>query len=555
MPPSRVQLFGEIAISKGLLTQEQLDDALKLQTRYKSDGIKKTLGAVLHEQGALSLVQINAVMDEVAAERRRGSIEGYKILSKLGKGGMGSVYLARHNALQKLVAIKVLPPRLAANDEDLQRFKREALATAKLNHPNIVQAYDVGESNGYNYLVMEYVEGDNVKDLLDKEGCLDEARVVTILEALADALRHAWKQGIVHRDIKPANIVMTKEGVPKLLDLGLAISKKDDFAITQTGVIMGTPYYLSPEQARSEEIDIRSDIYSLGITLFHMLTGQPPFVGDSAAIIVSKHLTEPLPDPLEKIPSLSNGICYIISKMTAKERDERYQTPDELLSDILELRRLSYLRGKVWKPGPGGGRRKVITDRATLVRLAVIALAAAIPSVVLVGLTALEPDIWSRAAARLRGEKTMVSLDAITAKAAAGSEEHAAKALDEAEKYASEHPDDSEGARDRFAAIAREQGAASPLGAKANARVMAIDFRLQSEAQHLFSSLCREAWALRNAGKFEDAREALRRFPTRYARTPYWSQHERELELIDAAEEAALGATKAATVPASAGRP
>ncbi|HVY63059.1 MAG TPA: serine/threonine-protein kinase, partial [Planctomycetota bacterium] len=256
MPPSKTQLFGEIAISKGLLTQEQLSEALKKQQTYKATGVKKTLGAVMHELGYLSLVQINAIMDEVAAERRRGSIEGYKIISKLGKGGMGSVYLAKQLSLQKNVAIKVLPPRLAQHDEDLARFKREALATATLNHPNIVQAYDVGESNGYNYLVMEYVEGETLKEVLDRDGKIDEPRALEIIECLADALRHAWSHGIVHRDVKPANIMVTKgDKVPKLLDLGLAISKKEDFTITQTGVIMGTPFYLSPEQAKSEDLD------------------------------------------------------------------------------------------------------------------------------------------------------------------------------------------------------------------------------------------------------------------------------------------------------------
>ncbi len=481
-------------------------------------------------------------MEEVTAERRRGSIEGYKIISKLGKGGMGSVYLARHIGLQKLVAIKVLPPRLSQSDEDLARFKREAMATAKLSHLNIVQAFDVGESNGYHYLVMEYVEGDTVRDVLEREQKLDEPRSVEILEALADALRHAWGHGIVHRDVKPANIVLTKpDGVPKLLDLGLAISKKDDFAITQTGVIMGTPYYLSPEQARSEELDIRSDIYSLGITLFHMLTGQPPFVGDSAAIIVSKHLTEPLPDPLERNPTLSNGICYIISKMTAKEREERYQTPDELLADIKELRRLSFLRGKTWKRGPEGGRRTVALDRRALVRAASIGAAALVPSLVLVGLTYLDPDLWSRALdrARGRGGSGPVPLERIVEQAAASAAASGDERLAEAERWFDANPTDLEGARTRFAALAREFGTASALGARAAARLEATDPTLAAEAERVFALLRVAADDRARAGRFADARALLRTFDRRFRSTPSWERLDAELARIERDEAAA----------------
>jgi serine/threonine-protein kinase len=552
--PSKRQLFGEIAIGQGLLSQDQLDEALKRQQELKADGVKKTLGAVCHDLGFLSLVQINAIMEEVAAERRRGSIEGYKILSKLGKGGMGSVYLARQLSLNKLVAIKILPPRLAQNEEDLARFKREALATASLNHRNIVHAYDVGESNGYNYLVMEYVEGETVKEILDREGRIDEARAADILEQLADALRHAHQNGIVHRDIKPSNIVITRpEGTPKLLDLGLAISKREDFAITKTGVIMGTPYYLSPEQARSEETDTRSDMYSLGITLYHMLVGEPPFTGESAAVIVSKHLMEPLPDPLEKVPGLSNGICFILSKMTAKEPPDRYQVPDELLGDIRELKQLSRLRGKEYTgPAPVAAARTPEPARAPLARVGLIALAAGVPSALLVGLTALDPEMWSRAAARLGGGGGGLTIEQVATQAAAESEVRAERAFAEAEAYASKHADDADGVRARFAVIAREHGVASPIGRKAAARVESMDVRIHQDAQQSFIELCRKAFELRAEGKFDAARETMRTFPTRFARTPWWSQHEREIELIDAAEAASRASAPSGTaVPGS----
>ncbi|GIW72185.1 MAG: hypothetical protein KatS3mg102_1727 [Planctomycetota bacterium] len=330
-------LFGEIALKKKLVTKDQVEECLEIQKRLKEMGINKTLGAIMHDKKYLSMVEIKEILREMTGTKDWNAIEGYEILGKLGKGGMGSVYKARHTRLDKLVALKVLPPELAGDQEYLDRFMREAHAAAKLNHPHIVQALDVGESYGYHYFVMEYVEGRTVKEMIDEQGTLDELTSLRIIAQMAEALEHAWRNEIVHRDIKPSNIIVTRAGVAKLCDLGLAKTVDDDSTITQTGVIMGTPFYLSPEQARSEPLDCRSDIYSLGVTLFHMVTGQVPFTGNSAATILYKHIFLDPPNPKSLNPSLSDGTVKLLRRMLAKRKEDRFADPTELLAAVREV--------------------------------------------------------------------------------------------------------------------------------------------------------------------------------------------------------------------------
>jgi serine/threonine-protein kinase len=330
-------LFGEIALKKKLVTKEQVEECLEIQRKLKEMGITKTLGAVMHDKKFLSMVEIKEILREMTGTKEWNAIEGYEILGKLGKGGMGSVYKARHQKLDKLVALKVLPPELASDQEYLDRFLREARAAAKLNHPNIVQALDVGESYGYHYFVMEYVEGRTVKDMIEQDGPIPEGRSIDLVAQVSEALVHAWKHEMVHRDIKPSNIIVNDQGVAKLCDLGLAKSVTEDQTITQTGVIMGTPFYLSPEQARSEDLDCRSDLYSLGVTLFHMLTGQVPFTGNSAATILYKHIFLDPPKARSLNPKITDGISKLVQRMMAKSRDDRPQNPSALLEDLAAL--------------------------------------------------------------------------------------------------------------------------------------------------------------------------------------------------------------------------
>jgi len=263
----------------------------------------------------------------------------FELNAKLGEGGMGAVYLARQISLGRQVAIKILPPKLAQNAELLERFKREARATAKLNHPNIIAGIDVGEANGYHYFAMEYVEGETLKSYLEREGTLKEGQACRVGAAIASALAHAHAAGIVHRDVKPENILLARDGTPKLADLGLAtITSAKDASLTQSGTTVGTPYYIAPEQARAEkDIDGRADAYSLGCTLYHATTGRPPFDAASPALVMVKHLQEKMPHPQSINPELSDDFCRVLGRLVARNREDRYAEMENVHNDLQAL--------------------------------------------------------------------------------------------------------------------------------------------------------------------------------------------------------------------------
>lgn len=273
---------------------------------------------------------------------------------------MGAVYLARQVQLDRNVALKILPPELAQDQEFLERFRREARASAKLNHPNIVVAYDVGVAGGYHYIAMEYIDGKDLEQGLQSQpkGRYPESEVLSIARQMAMALQAASSAGITHRDIKPANILKHSDGSYKLTDLGLASRKVDDKQVTQTGSAVGTPFYISPEQARGEQnVDVRSDIYSLGATLFHLATGRLPFPGDNSVVVMTRHLTEQVQPPEEVEPSVSKGLSRLIVKMMAKNPKDRHQTAEELFEDLEMVERgevplLKRARAKVKSGGP-----------------------------------------------------------------------------------------------------------------------------------------------------------------------------------------------------------
>jgi serine/threonine-protein kinase len=266
-------------------------------------------------------------------------IPGYQLLEKLGQGSMGIVFKARQLSMNRLVAIKVLHPRLATNPKDLERFLREAHLAAKLSHQHIIQAIDAGSTGKVHFFVMEYVEGTTLDQQLKDGKIFKEAEALRIILQIAEALDHASGRQLIHRDIKPANIVMTPDGVAKLADLGLARHAAPELAQDEKGLVIGTPFYIAPEQIRGDEdIDSRADIYSLGATLYHLVAGQPPYPGTDVDAVLNAHLRHELTPPDHINTSLSAGLGEVVEMMLAKNRKHRYQSPRDLILDLEALR-------------------------------------------------------------------------------------------------------------------------------------------------------------------------------------------------------------------------
>jgi serine/threonine-protein kinase len=264
----------------------------------------------------------------------------FQLIRRLGQGGMGHVYLARQLSLKRQVAVKILRTDLAANVTALQRFQQEAEAVARITHANIVQVYSINQADGLHYMALEYVEGRNLRDFINRKGPPDLAVALTIMRQVAAALQRASELGFVHRDIKPENILLTKRGEVKVADFGLSrcFGTEQPLNITQSGVTMGTPLYMSPEQVQGHTVDPRSDIYSFGVTCFHMLAGEPPFKGQTPFEVALQHVQNEAPPLAEIRPDLPADLCAIVHKMMAKKPNDRYQTGREVLRDLNRLK-------------------------------------------------------------------------------------------------------------------------------------------------------------------------------------------------------------------------
>jgi len=288
---------------------------------------------------------VNAELKDKDTGSHAPVIAGFQLLKRVGRGGMGTVYRARQLSVDRIVAVKILKSKLAQSRSFIASFKKEATAAARLNHPNIVQAIDAGEDGGHYYFAMEFVDGETLHRLMLREGIIEEERALQIALHIARALAHAQSHNIVHRDIKPGNIMFTLDGVTKLCDLGLAHFEEQDVESRKRGAAVGTPYYISPEQAKGLlNVDGRSDIYSLGATLYRALVGRPAFNAPTPREILAQHVGAPLPWPQDHNPDLSENVCYLVAKMMAKQPEERYQTPAELSEDIEHV-----LKGEVPK--------------------------------------------------------------------------------------------------------------------------------------------------------------------------------------------------------------
>ena len=284
----------------------------------------------------------------------------YKIKSLIGTGGMAAVYLAKDLILDRLVAIKVLRLDFRQNDDAMRRFRREALSATQLTHPNIVGVYDVGQSQEMNYIVMEYVEGTDLKDYVRQKGALHPIEAVRIMMQIVSAIAAAHQNRIIHRDIKPQNILIDKEGNVKITDFGIAVALSDT-SLTQTNTLLGSVHYLSPEQARGGMATIQTDIYALGIVLYELLTGKVPFDGESAVSIALKHFQEPLPTIVNPIAMVPQSLENIVLKATAKDPMHRYRSCYEMFQDLKTCLDSTRLYEKKFVPASFSGETKVLT--------------------------------------------------------------------------------------------------------------------------------------------------------------------------------------------------
>lgn len=361
--------FARRAIRKGAITGEQVIECVEfLQERHSKGNNKLTLMDVILKKGYIEKSMVEEIRQELSQANSRqksfkveGSISKYKLLEKIGEGAMGVVYKAKNRSNKRLVALKILDQELSEDFGFISRFLGEAKNAAKLRHDNIVKAYDFGEDNGRYYFAMELIDGFSLAEILHSKGKITEKLALTITKQIARALEHASEFSIVHRDVKPENIMISKSGVAKLCDLGLAKDLTEDICKTSGGITLGTVYYASPEQAQgSKSVDTRSDIYSLGISLYYMLSGELPFDDADTWKVARRHITEALP-PIHKKVQISSATNSILQKMTAKDIGKRYQTPKELIRDIDQV-----LQGKVKNSAQDNEKkreRKRITEK------------------------------------------------------------------------------------------------------------------------------------------------------------------------------------------------
>jgi eukaryotic-like serine/threonine-protein kinase len=324
----RASQFWQSTIRSGLLDVEGLTacwDAIEPAKRDVPEHIDRRLARRAVESNLLTFWQAQQLL----AGRTTGyCVDRYLLLEIIGQGGMGRVYLARDSRLSRLVALKLLAPERLSNPRAIARFQREARVGAQLQHENLVRIYDFGEAKGRYFLVMEYIEGKTIGALLSEQGPMPFATAARLLRQVALGLDHAHRKGLIHRDVNPYNILVTHDGTAKLADLGLAIAMADEDRVTRDGATVGTFDYIAPEQARhSRAADIRSDIYSLGCTIYHMCTGHVPFPGPSLPEKLFGHQAiEPTPLYLV-VSGLPEGLSEIVERMMKKSPEERYATP------------------------------------------------------------------------------------------------------------------------------------------------------------------------------------------------------------------------------------
>ena len=305
------------------------------------------------------------------------TINGYRVLHQLGSGGMADVYLAFHETLQRHVALKVMRTNLATSKDHLQRFLQEARSAASLIHPNIVQVYDIGSWGKIHYIAQEYIAGNTLRSYIQRRNSISQPETLSIMHQIAAALQKAASIGVVHRDIKPDNILLTPDGEVKVADFGLARVRSQSVGLTEIGVALGTPTYMSPEQIQGQSVDARSDLYSLGATVFEMLSGRPPFEGETALALALQHVQNTPPDLQALRPDVDPELIQTVMRLLAKNPEERFASAADLIRTIKKMAERLALSVSLDHPIPLSG---IFVDHAPLIgphttRLQTLALA------------------------------------------------------------------------------------------------------------------------------------------------------------------------------------
>ncbi|MCK6470498.1 MAG: serine/threonine protein kinase [Planctomycetes bacterium] len=366
--------FGEVGVMMGVINRDQVRDSLQIQRELDGKSKHELIGTLMIQKGWLNQRQVAAIL--VAQKRYRkqqadsapsgqgaedtdqagGKVEKlghFELLKRVGEGSMGAVFRARNTQNDQIVALKVLPKNLASDQEFLERFKREVKTLEQLSHPNIVAFHGSGQLGGYWYLAMEFVYGESLSLRLQREKHLPETEGLRIACDIARALAHAHGKALIHRDIKPENVLIAQDGAVKVTDFGLAKSQEDSSKLTAVGLSIGTPYYLSPEQAiGSESVDHRADLYSLGVTLFHLLTGRVPFDDQSSTRVMVMHVQQPPPDPRSINGAISRSTAQFILRLMSKDPVMRPQTANEVVEILQKL-----MRGEQLEPAIAAARK------------------------------------------------------------------------------------------------------------------------------------------------------------------------------------------------------
>lgn len=343
--------FVDSLTQSGLMTAEEVRSFMAALPPGRRPATAADLACELYHAGRLTKYQCQALYQ---GKTRILVLGNYVVLDRLGRGGMALVFKAQHRRMQRIVALKVLPPEMIDSEEAVQRFQQEVKAVARLSHPNIVTAYDADEANGIHFLVMECVEGENLLTLVREYGPFPPGKAIACILQAARGLEYAHQQGIIHRDIKPSNLLLDKRGTIKILDMGLArvrqpMAAGEEGEFVQAGYVLGSVDYMSPEQTIDmKATDHRSDIYSLGCTLFYLLAGRTMYRGDTFVQRVLAHREQPIPSLRQVRPDIPEGLEAVFRKMVAKKPKDRHQSMTEVIGDLQGLVTPASLKG----PGP-----------------------------------------------------------------------------------------------------------------------------------------------------------------------------------------------------------